>query len=137
MSAHKSEQRMVLRARIVLLAAIGVASKEIARELECDLHTVRKWRERFADSRLEGLFDLPRSGRPPIFTSLQKHQVLAMALSLPPFPLARWTLDGLCDYIMEQGIVTSLSRESVSYWLRTADIKPHRCRYSAAKLGGE
>jgi len=31
--------------------------------------------------------------------------------------------------LLEQGIVTSLSRESVSYWLRTADIKPHRCRY--------
>ena len=30
--------------------------------------TVRKWRGRFADGRLAGLNDAPRSGRPPVFT---------------------------------------------------------------------
>ncbi|MGC1287081.1 MAG: helix-turn-helix domain-containing protein, partial [Streptosporangiaceae bacterium] len=51
-----------LRARIVLAAAAGMANTAIARELGVCADTVRKWRRRFAASRLAGLKDSPRSG---------------------------------------------------------------------------
>ena len=53
-----------LRAQIVLAAARGRASARIAADLHVSVDTVRKWRGRFAARGLDGLKDLPRSGRP-------------------------------------------------------------------------
>jgi len=127
--AHTSEQRMVLRARIVLLAAAGLNNCQIADELGCDVKTVRKWRDRFAELRLEGLWDSHRDGRPPKFTTTHRHDVFAALVGPPPPPYARWTIDLLANHLVEQGIVPSIGRETVSHWLRTADVKPHRVRY--------
>lgn len=127
--AQTSEQRDVLRARIVLLAALGNNNSQIADEPGVDVQTVRKWRDRFAASRLEGLWDAPRSGRPPQFTSAQRHDVFTLLVGPPPFPYARWTVDLLANELVARGIVPSIGRESVSLWLRTADVKPHRVKY--------
>jgi Homeodomain-like domain-containing protein len=45
---HRSEQQVVLRARIVLAAAQGHTNVQIARELEINVDTVRLWRDRWA-----------------------------------------------------------------------------------------
>ena len=127
--AHTSEQRWVQRARIVLLAWERRNNSEIADELGCDLKTVRKWRERFAAHGLVGLDDAPRSGRPYDFGSTQKHDLFSIVVERPPPPFVRWTVDMLATELITRGIVTTVSRESVSLWLRTADIKPHRCKY--------
>src|SRR5260221_11127038 len=42
---HRSEQQVVLRARIVLLAAQGSGNADIARELGAHVDTVRLWRD--------------------------------------------------------------------------------------------
>jgi len=60
----KSEVRVVLRARIVLAAADGLANASMARELKVDVNTVRTWRRRFAGLGMDGLRDAERSGRP-------------------------------------------------------------------------
>src|SRR5260370_42467474 len=41
---HRSEQQVVLRARIVLAAAQGTSNAQIARELGASVDTVRLWR---------------------------------------------------------------------------------------------
>ena len=41
---------------------------QVAHELHCDPDTVARWRNRFARQRLQGLRDLPRSGRPRAFS---------------------------------------------------------------------
>jgi DNA-binding CsgD family transcriptional regulator len=66
-AARTSEQRLVLRARIVLAAADGMANPAIAAELGCSVPTVRTWRERFARRGVPGIFDRPRCGRPPLY----------------------------------------------------------------------
>ncbi|WP_374200213.1 helix-turn-helix domain-containing protein [Streptomyces sp. AC555_RSS877] len=43
-----AQVRQVLRAKIVLAAADGLANAAIARELKVSINTVRKWRGRFA-----------------------------------------------------------------------------------------
>ena len=53
-----------LRALIVLAAARGRDNARIAGNLQVTADTVRKWRGRFAGRGLDGLADLPRSGRP-------------------------------------------------------------------------
>jgi hypothetical protein len=61
-------QRDVGRARIVLLAADGLTNQQIAARVRCARWTVTTWRQRFAQDRLVGLQDKPRSGRPPVFS---------------------------------------------------------------------
>ena len=58
----------VMRAKIVLYAAQGMPNDEIARRLELPRQVVSKWRKRFFEERIAGLYDLPRSGRPPAFS---------------------------------------------------------------------
>jgi hypothetical protein len=60
--------RDVQRAKIVLYAAEGLSNVEIAGRLEMCSKVVGQWRRRFREQRLEGLEDLPRSGRPRRFS---------------------------------------------------------------------
>lgn len=60
--------RDVVRARIVLMAARGLRNDEIAERLSTRREVVSKWRKRFAGSRLAGLEELPRRGRPAVFS---------------------------------------------------------------------
>jgi transposase len=59
--------RDVIRARIVLLAAEGLANSEIADKLDTRREIVSKWRKRFFYERLTGLEERPRTGRPAVF----------------------------------------------------------------------
>ena len=66
--AEKLPWQEVQRARIVLYAADGLHDTEIAVRLDTTPGIVGKWRRRYADDRLEGLRDPPRSGRPRSFS---------------------------------------------------------------------
>ncbi len=63
-----AEQRMVVRARIVLAAADGEENASVAEGLEVALNTVIKWRKRFFEEGMDGLADRKRSGRPRSFS---------------------------------------------------------------------
>lgn len=78
--AHRTSQRAVARARIILLAAEGMPTKHIAAEVGVRRRIAEKWRERFAQAeissddplaRLQSLEDAPRSGRPRRFSPSQ------------------------------------------------------------------
>ncbi len=60
----KSAQALAPRCRIVLGAAAGESNRDIAGRLGCSRTTVGRWRNRFADHRLDGLHDEPRPGKP-------------------------------------------------------------------------
>ena len=89
--APTSEQRLVERARIILLAADGLASRAIARELGCSRGAASKWRTRFAAARLVGLADRPRSGKPKTYDATADRRILAVLDRPPPEGFARWT----------------------------------------------
>jgi putative transposase len=55
---------LVTRARIVLAAATGEPNSEIARRLQLTRATVGKWRVRFLEQRINGLYDEVRPGKP-------------------------------------------------------------------------
>jgi transposase len=63
-----SPYRDVVRARIVLMAAQGLANEEIAARLDTPRQVVSKWRKRFVEQRVAGLEELPRGGRPAVFS---------------------------------------------------------------------
>jgi len=87
----KAQARYTERARIVLRAAEGVGSGEIALQLGIGKATVSKWRMRFEREGLDGLHDDYRPGRPPLLEQEQFRTRLLEQLDVPP-PLghARW-----------------------------------------------
>ena len=65
---YTSPYRDVIRAKIVLLAAQGLANAIIASRLDTPRQIVSKWRKRFCTWRLPGLEEQPRGGRPARFS---------------------------------------------------------------------
>ena len=57
----------VVRAKMILLAAEGLANDEIARRLGTRREVVSMWRKRFFEERLRGIDERPRPGRPRAF----------------------------------------------------------------------
>jgi transposase len=95
--SSKTEQRLVERARVVLLAAAGRPSRAIGRELGCARGVVSKWRVRFAKARLAGLADAPRSGKPRTYGEAADRRILALLDRPPPAGFARWTAPLLAE----------------------------------------
>ena len=69
-NARLAPQGLAFRARLILRCAEPdrPTNLVVAQELRCDPDTVARWRNRFARRRLDGLRDLPRSGRPRAFS---------------------------------------------------------------------
>ena len=89
--AGRAEQRMVLRAKIVLAAANGQETKDIAAALHQRPATVSKWRKRFAESGLAGLQDEPRPGRPHRYGEEDEKRILRLLDQDPPTGYADWS----------------------------------------------
>jgi transposase len=119
-----------LRAKIVLAAAAGQDNTAIAARMRVCTDTVRKWRSRFAASRLAGLKDAPRSGRPPAFTAADRAEVVALACALPAesgVPLSKWSGPDLArELAARRGIAVSAS--TVRRWLAGDALKPWQHR---------
>ena len=58
---------VVLRAKMILLAATGLGNDVIGRRLDVGRDVVSLWRKRFVERRMAGLEERPRSGRPRAF----------------------------------------------------------------------
>ncbi len=80
----KAQARYAERAQIILRAAEGTASKEIARELRVGPAMVSKWRTRFEREGLSGLHDDHRPGRPPTLDEAEFRTRLLEQLDAPP-----------------------------------------------------
>ncbi len=126
--AGRTEQRTVIRAKIVLAAADGHSNAAIARLLAVGEDTVRKWRDRWrAAPGVASLGDAKRCGRPPKFTPVQVAQVKAAACAPPAevgLPLSRWSCPELARYAVATGFCESISPTTVRRWLSEDAIKP-------------
>jgi Winged helix-turn helix len=69
-NARIAPQGLAFRARLLLRCADPdqPTNLRVAEECRCDPDTVGRWRKRFSRLRLQGLRDLPRSGRPRAFS---------------------------------------------------------------------
>jgi transposase len=123
--------QMVMRVRIVLLAAGGAANCAIAGRLGICEDTARKWRRRYCEQGLDGLADAPRPGRPRKFPARVVAEVKALACELPAAsgtPLARWTCPELARHAAASGIVAAVSASTVRRWLADDALKPWQHR---------
>jgi len=123
--------RDVVRAKIILACAAGVAHSDIAEDLGICDDTVRKWRRRFAAEGMAGLKDRPRPGRKPKFRPVQQAEVKALACTPPDdsgLPLARWSHADLAATAIAQGLVSAISPATIGRWLAADAIKPWQHR---------
>ncbi|MCF8611177.1 IS630 family transposase [Gordonia sp. HY285] len=78
------------RARIVTLAAKGVANSHISGVVGVSVPTVRKWRERYLYDGMAGLLDEDRSGRP---RHIDHSDIVSATLAPPPkkYGVTHWS----------------------------------------------
>lgn len=88
--AHSTEQRIVRRAKMVLLCCEGKQIKDIAAELNERPNTVILWRDRYIENGFAGLMDAPRSGRKAVYGADARDLILKKLAETPPNGLARW-----------------------------------------------
>jgi transposase len=124
--AKGSPAREVERARIVLLAAEGVAGKQIAARVGCAEPTVVMWRSRFAARGLAGLSDAPRSGKPATIPQSVRDEILSITLTEPPVELGitHWSSRLLAERLRRDG--KPVSHATVARVWKHFGIQPHR-----------
>jgi transposase len=92
-------QALALRARIVLAAAEGSHNGLIAGRLGIFRGTVGKWRERFAQHRLDGLYDEPRPGAPRQIGDDEIADTIRRTLETRPPGRTHWSLRSMAEAV--------------------------------------
>jgi transposase len=119
--AATSEQRLVKRARVALLAEKGLRNEEIAQLVGLSAHKVGKWRRRVAAEGLAGLADRPRAGGPRRYGHDERLRVFQTACSPPPPGERQWTVRSLAAAV-------GIGKSQTHAILAEADLKPHQVR---------
>ena len=111
------QARVVLRSRIVLLAADGLQNKQIAARLHVAPRMAALWRGRFMECGIEGLLkDAPRPGRT---ASISRASLIERTTQSTPANATHWSTRTMAR---EMGI----SKATVSRIWRANGLKPHR-----------
>lgn len=107
------------RARVVLLMADSVSGAKVARMSGYTVVQVSRIRRRFAEQRLAGLEDKPRSGRPLTIDGRKRARVVAMTLKPPPAGITHWSSRELAGEV-------GVSHTTVHRIWCAHDLQPHR-----------
>ena len=83
---------LVRRAEMVLLAAEGGPSEAVATAVGVTRATVGKWRRRFLENGLQGLYDELRPGAPRSITDEQVAEVVYKTLKTKPNDETQWSV---------------------------------------------
>lgn len=114
-----ASQQLVQRARIILCCAKGMSNQQVSAEVGISAHTIGKWRQRFAEERLDGLLDTPRPGAPRSIGDDVIEGVVVKTLETTPKGATHWSTRQMAKHI-------GVSRESVGRIWRAFGLKPHR-----------
>ena len=119
-AAPTTPQRLVKRARIVLLRAGGCTQLGTAAQAGVSRPAVIRWERRFESLGLAGLEDAPGRGRKPSIPEARKEKVIAQATQPPP-NRTRWSVRSMAQQM-------GLSPASVQRIWAANEIKPHLTR---------
>src|SRR5207342_3375014 len=93
---RNTPQKVVWRARIVLLAGDGLTAEAIAATVGKSLLTVRRWRRRYVAKGVDGLLkDATRPSRRKPLTAEKIKQVVDMTLHQKPANATHWSLSSM------------------------------------------
>src|SRR5271156_1126502 len=117
----KTEQRVALRARIVLGAAYGKSNNALARELGTSRPTVLDWRQRFADGGIKALYDDRPRGRSFEPLARAKEAEIIVKTQTAPEQATQWSCSSMAK-------ACGLSTASVQRVWQANGLKPHLLR---------
>ncbi|HEY7270431.1 MAG TPA: IS630 family transposase [Dehalococcoidia bacterium] len=118
--ARNLPQKVVLRARIVLLTADGVPSSEIVERLGTTYPTISLWRRYYREGGLGRLCrDAARSGRPARISTEQVSNVVERTLHSTPVNSTHWSTRKMAQ-------VTGLSKATIQRLWKQHGLQPHR-----------
>lgn len=115
----KTEQRVVFRARIVLLASQGESNYEIARRIGITRSTVAIWRKRYTKEGFAGLlYDRPRGKSFKPIASKKKREVIRATLHEKPAQMTHWSCRSMAKKL-------DVSKATVQRIWNANGLKPH------------
>ena len=88
--SEKIERRLHLRAQIILYCLQSKTNLEISQELHISRFTVAKWRKRFYELGIKGLYDMQRSGMPKKYDKEFRDKLLKILETPPPKGQSSW-----------------------------------------------
>jgi transposase len=103
----------------VLSALPGATNRGVAEALGVARPTVATWRGRFAEHRLEGLADAPRSGAPRTVGDEAVERLVALTLEEMPKDATHWSTRAMARR-------AGMSQAAVSRIWRAFGLRPHR-----------
>jgi len=107
------------RAQMILLSKNErLSANKIASRLGVHRHTVEARINRFNESGIEGLKDIPPPGRPPKITEEEKEAMFKAALGKPNefgLPYSSWSAPKLTNYLLKNNL---LKHKICSEWVR-------------------
>jgi putative transposase len=111
---------LVVRARIVLGSAAGEPNSSLADRLGLAKGTIGKWRSRFIDKRISGLYDEIRPGKPRTIDDERVAGMINKTLHTKPANGAtHWAVRSIASE-------TGMSATSVHRYLKIFGLQPHR-----------
>ena len=114
----KTEQRLALRARIVLGAADGTSNSALAKALKTSRPTVLDWRHRFAEGGVPALSDdRPRGRSFEPLTRAKEAEIIARTQRTPPHA-TQWSCRSMAQ-------LCGVSKASVQRVWHAHGLKPH------------
>jgi transposase len=108
-----------MRSRIVLAAADGQSNLEMARRLGVSRSMVKRWRNRFAQARCDGLLDESRPGRPRLVDDAQIEALITATLETAPKDATHWSTRSMAEHL-------GMSQSTVSRVWRAFGLAPHK-----------
>lgn len=112
--------RLILRAKIVLLAADGKRNDEIAEMLDTRRATIGLWRGRFAKERIRGIAkDAPRPGRKRSIPATVVAQIVQKTTQETPPQATHWS-------VRTMAAAVGVSRSTVQRVWKANQLQPHR-----------
>src|SRR5215216_3648419 len=117
----RTNRDLAFRARLLLVCVDEPVNQVVARRLRCNPHTVGRWRSRFIEHRLEGLYDEPRVGRERTITDEQVEAVVVRTLETTPEGHTHWSTRKMAEK-------AGMSHTAVGRIWRTFGLKPHISR---------
>ncbi|PSH02640.1 MAG: IS630 family transposase [Acidobacteria bacterium] len=120
-SSRTLPHSLVSRAKVVLWSAQGQTNTEIADRLGWTKATVGKWRLRFVEHRVAGLYDELRPGRPRSIDDEKIAALLKRTLSRKPSGGTHWS-------VRQAAQDSGISKSTVHRVFQTFALQPHRTR---------
>jgi transposase len=124
--AHSLDHRLVMRAKIILFCSEGKSYKEIKDNLSVGKTAISKWKKRFIKYGIDGLNDSPRSGKPRIYTEIDRVRVVQKACSKPDSGYSNWSQRRIAQEV-------GMSQSKVQQILKENELKPHKVDYWCGK----